>query len=350
MTTRELLLSHAARYPLMQAVDYAKLLYQSAFAGGHLIASPAAALDRLKDETAHLPERAAQPLVEPIGGGLCRLNLAPARKIGLRPETICGLFVETARSFEKDADRFERGLDELAVLCRAELPDIDANEIAALRRACREQDYPPFSHSARYRAAYAPAYRLISDDLVRFLDVFAAVDGLLEKQGRARVAIDGCCAAGKSTAAALFQRVYGAQLFHMDDFFLPFERKTPERLSQPGGNVDWERFQRDVLDRLDEPAFTYRPYDCGQGGQGDAVLTERRAVQIVEGAYSLHPGMRGGYDLRVFLHIDPGTQRGRIRSRNPDKYERFVNEWIPLENRYFGAYAVVASCDIVYRL
>ena len=348
VTNRDLLLAHAARYPLMEAADYAKLLYQGAFAGGHLIASRESALERLKDEMKALDDNGGLPLVEPIGGGLCRLYLAPARRMGLRPETVCGLFVETSDSFKKDPADFERDMDELEALCREGALNADADEVAALRRNCRERGYPPFSHSARYRAAYAPAYRLASGRLCGLLDVFAAIDSLLERQGSARVALDGYCASGKTTAAAMIARVYDAQLFHMDDFFLPFERKTPERLAQPGGNVDYERFQTDILDRLDEPAFEYRPFDCQTGGLGEAVRTRKRPVQIVEGVYSLHPALRARYDLRVFLGIDPRLQRERILARNPDKFDRFMNEWIPLENRYFEAFGIARTCDIAY--
>ena len=348
MTNRDLLLAHAARYPLMEAADYAKLLYQNAFAGGHLIASPEKALEWLRREMDALPEGALSPLVEPIGGGLCRLYLAPARRMGLRPETVCGLFIETSVCFEKNAARFEENMNELEAMCREGALNADADEVAALRRACREQGYPPFSHSPRYREAYAPAYRLVSGRLCGLLDVFAAIDGLLARQGCARVAIDGPCASGKTTGAAMIARVYGAQLFHMDDFFLPFERKTPERLALPGGNVDWERFQSDVLDKLDEPAFSYRPYDCQTGALGEPILTQRQTVQIIEGVYSLHPAMNAAYDLRVFLGIGSDVQRERITARNPDKIDRFMNEWIPLENRYFEAYNIASSCDIAY--
>ena len=347
---RELLLSHAARYPLMQATDFAKLVYQSAFAGGHLIASRQAALDWLRQEMNALPEGGFQPLFEPIGGGLSRLNLAPARRMGLRAETICGLFVETAAAFEANIPLFEQAMDQVEALCRQGALPADAEEAARLRRACREQGYPPFSHSPAYRAAYAPAYRLVSARLCEWLDVFAAIDGLLTRQGRARVAVDGRCASGKTTVAQLIAQVYGAQLFHMDDFFLPFERKTPERLAQPGGNVDWERFQAQVLDHLEEPSFAYRPFDCAVGDLAQPVFTEKRPVQLIEGAYSLHPAMRGGYDLAVMLDISPALQRQRIQARNPDKLERFLNEWIPLENHYFEACGIASRCDIVHQL
>ena len=68
-------------------------------------------------------------------------------------------------------------------------------------------------------------------------------------EGRERllVAIDGRCASGKSTLAEELKKDLGCAVFHMDDFFLPFERKTAQRLAQPGGNVDWERFREEVI-------------------------------------------------------------------------------------------------------
>lgn len=67
------------------------------------------------------------------------------------------------------------------------------------------------------------------------------------KNGPLRVAIDGPCASGKSTLGQLLAGVYGCPLIRMDDFFLRPEQRSPERLAQPGGNVDYERFSREVL-------------------------------------------------------------------------------------------------------
>ena len=36
----------------------------------------------------------------------------------------------------------------------------------------------------------------------------------------------------------------------MDDFFLPPALRTPERRSEPGGNVHYERFLTEVLPNL----------------------------------------------------------------------------------------------------
>ena len=61
------------------------------------------------------------------------------------------------------------------------------------------------------------------------------------------VAIDGMCGSGKSTVAGKLQEYFGCSLFHMDDFFLQPHQRTSQRLDAPGGNVDYERFQAEVL-------------------------------------------------------------------------------------------------------
>lgn len=50
---------------------------------------------------------------------------------------------------------------------------------------------------------------------------------------------------------------------HMDDFFLPLEMRTPQRLQQPGGNVHYERFLETVLKPLSlQQTVFYQPFDC----------------------------------------------------------------------------------------
>ena len=73
------------------------------------------------------------------------------------------------------------------------------------------------------------------------------VESLLARQERALVAIDGCSCAGKTTLATQIGALLNGNVFHMDDYFLQPHMRTPERLSQPGGNVDAERFLADVL-------------------------------------------------------------------------------------------------------
>ena len=53
------------------------------------------------------------------------------------------------------------------------------------------------------------------------------------------------------------------------------------------------------------------------------------------------------YTLRVFVEISPEKQLARIKERNPDKLQRFVEEWIPMENRYFEEFEISDKCDII---
>lgn len=163
------------------------------------------------------------------------------------------------------------------------------------------------------------------------------------------VAIDGRCGSGKTTLAARLQDELSGAVFHMDDFFLRPEQRTDESLSQPGGNVDHERFLAEVLLplRQSEGAFSYRPYLCAQQALGAAIHTAAGRLNIVEGSYSCHPLLWEHYDLRVFLTIEPDEQLRRIEKRSgSEKAKQFRDRWIPLEERYFEAFDVQARCDM----
>jgi uridine kinase len=163
------------------------------------------------------------------------------------------------------------------------------------------------------------------------------------------IAIDGNSCAGKTTAANRLGELLDAAVFHMDDYFLQPRMRTTERLATPGGNVDAERFLRDVLSPVanGESATVVR-YDCHADRLAEPVVVAPRAVSIVEGAYSLHPLLKPYYDLKIFYRVDPALQIERIRSRNGEQMLRlFVERWIPLENAYFSAYSIERGCDIV---
>jgi len=175
------------------------------------------------------------------------------------------------------------------------------------------------------------------------------VGQLLQTQPRVLLAIDGQSASGKSTAAELLAERLDARVLHMDDFFLQPSMRTAERLATPGGNVDIERFCRDVLPALLEGAsVTLERYDCHLDELLPPVVIPPRAVTIVEGAYSLHPLLKPHYDLSVFFKIVPVLQRSRILARNGEEMlQMFLSRWIPMENRYFEAFSIEQTCDFV---
>jgi hypothetical protein len=58
--------------------------------------------------------------------------------------------------------------------------------------------------------------------------------------------------------------------------------------------------------------------------------------------------LAGAYDLKVFLTLSPETQRKRILKRNgPAMLERFIKDWIPLEELYVSALDIHKKSHIV---
>ncbi len=181
------------------------------------------------------------------------------------------------------------------------------------------------------------------------LEITARVNNLLQTQERALLAVDGNCCAGKTTMAARLGSILGATVFHMDDYFLQPHMRTPERLSQPGGNVDAERFLDEVLLPVScSEAVDVRKYDCREDRLLPPVPVLPRRVIIIEGAYSLHPLLAAYYDLKLFCRIQPELQLSRILARNGKAaLKTFESRWIPLENQYFDALDILSQCNIV---
>ena len=168
--------------------------------------------------------------------------------------------------------------------------------------------------------------------------VIKQIDDLLTQKDTVIVAIDGKCTSGKTTLASKLAELYDCNVFHMDDFFLRPEQRTPERFAEAGGNVDYERFLEEVLLPLkSSKTFSYCPFDCSTFTLSDPVIVTPKRLNIIEGTYSHHPYFGNPYDLKILLTIDEETQRRRILDRLEFLHKRFFEEWIPMENRYFDA-------------
>jgi len=171
---------------------------------------------------------------------------------------------------------------------------------------------------------------------------------LLAEKDMVIVAIDGKCTSGKTTLSSKLAEIYDCNVFHMDDFFLRPEQRTPERFAEIGGNVDYERFREEVLLPLKfRKAFSYRPFDCSTFTLAAPVTVTPKKLNIVEGTYSHHPYFGNSYDLKILLTVDEETQRQRILERPAFLHKRFFEEWIPIENCYFDCLEISEKCDIV---
>ena len=168
------------------------------------------------------------------------------------------------------------------------------------------------------------------------------------QQERILLAIDGSCTAGKTTLTEHLRKRYDCNVFHMDDFFLRPEQRTPQRLGEAGGNVDYERFRQEVLLPLQRGgAFSYRPYDCSAGTLKEPVAVTPKRINIMEGTYSHHPYFGNVYDLKVVLQVSPEKREERILKRPAFLHKRFFEAWIPMEQQYFEAFSIAAGADVL---
>lgn len=183
----------------------------------------------------------------------------------------------------------------------------------------------------------------------RFQPAVDAIQRLIDQQGDVLVAIDGRCASGKTTLGFYLQSVFRCNLFHMDDFFLRNEQRTSNRISEIGGNVDYERFKEEVLQPLIEKrTVNYRVFSC----QTRTIVSEEEMpycpVNIIEGSYSQHPYFQDPYQLHVFLTIDQESQLKNIKERNGvEKLEDFKKLWIPKEEAYFKKFPVEKNSLVI---
>ena len=181
-----------------------------------------------------------------------------------------------------------------------------------------------------------------------FAELVRRVEAIRARKGRAFVVLDGRCGSGKTTLAALLAARWDCTLVHADDFFLRPEQRTPERMAQPGGNFDRERFLAEVLSPLLEGRdASYRPYDCHAGALKAPVAAPLRPVVLAEGSYTCHPDLWPCYDLHVFLTAPLEVRLERLARRPGVDLEAFRTRWIPLEEAYFAAERLEQRCEMV---
>lgn len=344
--TEQFLLEQLSRHPASQLQDLRKALYQSAFGCGHLVEDPSAAADWIRRETAE--SASADQEVERLDGPWSRVPLGMLAD-GLTPETLTAAFAASAAIPGEDTHGLEQRLETLLALIRDRKLPFSLSDAEAEINAWRAAGYPACHHSDAYRAAYRPAYRVLHKRYVRLLPLLAAIDHALASKPRVLLAVEGGSASGKSTLADLLAGLYpDSAVFHADDFFLRPEQRTEARYAQPGGNLDRERLETEILiplSRGENPE--YRPFDCRAMSLAAPQHGQVARLNIVEGSYSLHPELERRYDLSVFLEISPETQRRRVLERNgPEWGQRFFERWIPLENTYHEATRTAERCTL----
>lgn len=325
--------THLRRWPAMAPQDILKLAYQSVFGPGHMIPDAASCRAYLAEEwnTAK-----GERFWEPIGGGLARFHLGAPQPAEAEISLLSSLFIRTANMAHGSREELEAVL---STVSPALLPPDVLSQYQA-------QGCPAVHHSAAYNAAYAPHYRVVAQEYACYFPVLLAVSQALERQETVLISIDGQCGSGKSTLAAVLQDVFGGNLYHMDDFYLPFPQRQPGWRQLPAGNMDLARFHSEVLEPIRSgQTVSYRPWDCSSGDYAPARKILPAQLHIIEGSYSQHPTLCGTYTLKVFLTCSTEERLRRLKLREGD-ISGFLSTWIPLENLYHETYGIPSPSTI----
>lgn len=356
---KKFLLKQAMEHPTMEPQDVYKQIFQVVFGAEHLLTDKNAAYTYLQKEYEELiPEEGW--LCEQIGENVFRINLRVWKQRKIPLQWLFGLFVgsveihgkQSGKAQESRKEAFRQCVEDAKTLVKEGAFAFSEEDFLQYVEEYEKTGIKAVHHSEGYRAAERPAYRVVSSEYVRLLPILETVAALMAQRANQIqepivVAIDGRCASGKSTMAKMLSEIMEVGIVHMDDFYLPMELRTEERFSQPGGNVHYERFCKEVLPRLKKgEAFSYQRFDCSKMQLGENREVKGADVYVVEGAYSFHP-MLGDYAaVKVFSDIEPGEQIRRIEERDGSAVlSKFRERWIPLEEAYFAAYDVKQAAD-----
>ena len=160
---KTVLMAHGARYPKLQIQDAVKLIYQNEFGGGHLIRDRERFFSMLYREYDSLTFDEGKPLTESIGNGLVRVNLCRLRREQLEP--LGERFIAFSVRHQGSLPRFLEKLEVLRALTEEGVFAFGTEELEEYLEAYAKAGYPMVSHSEVYRQCYAPAYRILPEDL-----------------------------------------------------------------------------------------------------------------------------------------------------------------------------------------
>lgn len=322
----------------VETTDILKFIFQNEFGPGHTIDDPSAVKMRLETEMENIEGSINEPLYTELGNGYVRLNLKR-----LKAEDMDGDFISKLAILSSNRPGTREGFENKVK---------DISDLIPLDEELKSwiaDGEKLFSHSESYKSENDPHYIVINKKYVEMWCLLMKLRNLKNKFS-VYVGIDGRCGSGKSLIADELSFIFDGQVIRMDDFFLPFELRSDERLKEPGGNVHYERFKKEVKEPLLRGSNScYGVFSCKTMSINSDNLILNKGYIFVEGSYSLREDLRNLFDLKVFMDVDSDTQLSRIESRNgTEALENFKNKWIPLEERYFNICGIpnIADCNI----
>ena len=341
--------NHIKKYPEIELQDILKLLFQSEFGPKHLTTNEIEAFKNLSKEVQNTTHKNDEELFEDIGSGALRLNLK-ALPDGTDLNYINKVILQSAEDFSGTNEKLVVKFGLLVVMAQNNEIPFDIERVRNETNAFAKNGFKPVSHSESYKKAYSPSYRVISKKYKPLVEAIIALKDFDFSSKHTVISIDGNSASGKTTLADSLATLLNAEVVHCDDFFLPSNMRTKERLEEAGGNIHYERLKKEVIDNLKKPkVISYNAYNCSTDSFKSRFLMNKKLI-IVEGAYSNHPHLEDYADFKIFLKCDAEKQKERILKRNGEEMlKKFTNEWIPLENKYFNEFKIEEKSDLIIR-
>lgn len=165
------------------------------------------------------------------------------------------------------------------------------------------------------------------------------------------IAIDGPCGGGKSTLALEIENILGFNILHMDDFYLPFDKRDKNWMNIIAGHMDFERLIENVLKPYKERKRTnYISYDCHSDKYLQEIPIDLDKILVIEGSYTSHPVLDKYVNLKIFVDIAKDEQIKRLTKRNPNVVDKFLSMWVPFENNYFESLKIKEKSDLVVKV
>lgn len=173
------------------------------------------------------------------------------------------------------------------------------------------------------------------------------IEHLLEQKGSLVIGIDGRCGSGKTTLSEQIKERFACRLFHMDDFYLPMEKREASWMEHACANMDIDRMLEEVVlpSHTRQPVF-YQPYRCLKKAYEEKTEYPWKRLTIIEGSYALHPKLRPYYDVTIFVTCNREIQDNRLLLREGDRIDRYRELWIPLEEMYIHQFQIEKQADI----
>ena len=318
---------HTNKYPNSTTQDIVKLLYQNHFGPGHFIKDIEMVKQYYYNELNYINNNNNNNLYEHIGNNFVRVNLIPYNKF-FNNDYLINCFYESSL--------FDFNNESLKIKFKEVLKTINNDGFLD------NYNYSNVHHSEIYNKLYNPHYRVINTKYLTIdMKVKQLQDYIDSFNNFTIFALEGKCASGKTTISNKLKNV---TIIDVDEFFLRNELKTTDRLNEIGGNIDYDLYEECIKKIKPNTSITYKIFDCSTQTYKNKTIEIKNKVLLV-GVYSYHQNVRKYIDKLIYLIVSENDQLNRLKQR--PLFNRFINEWVPLENKYYNSYDFISESNIL---